>query len=188
MEQWEDYLLGYYEEAEWLAAEYVPSLDEYIKNGITSIGQRILLLSGVLIMEGQLLSQEALEKVDYPGRRVLTELNNLISRLADDTKTYKAEKARGELASSIECYMKDHPGCKEEEALNHIYGILEAAVKELTREFLKADDHVPLACKKMIFDETRVTMVIFKDGDGFGISKWEVKDHIKECLIEPLPL
>nr|P85964.1 RecName: Full=Alpha-bisabolene synthase; AltName: Full=(E)-alpha-bisabolene synthase [Pseudotsuga menziesii] len=28
---WEDYLLGYYEEAEWLAAEYVPSLDEYIK-------------------------------------------------------------------------------------------------------------------------------------------------------------
>eukprot|EP00253_Pinus_taeda_P017606 PITA_17606 len=185
---WEDYLLGYYEEAEWLAAEYVPSLDEYIRNGITSIGQRILLLSGVLIMDGQLLSQEALEKVDYPGRRVLTELNSLISRLADDTKTYKAEKARGELASSIECYMKDHPGCKEEEALNHIYGILEAAVKELTREFLKADDHVPLACKKMIFDETRVTMVIFKDGDGFGISKWEVKDHIKECLVEPLPL
>jgi len=184
---WEDYLLGYYEEAEWLAAEYVPTLDEYIKNGITSIGQRILLLSGVLIMEGQLLSQEALEKVDYPGRRVLTELNSLISRLADDTKTYKAEKARGELASSIECYMKDHPGCQEEEALNHIYGILEPAVKELTREFLKAD-HVPFPCKKMLFDETRVTMVIFKDGDGFGISKLEVKDHIKECLIEPLPL
>jgi len=184
---WEDYLLGYYEEAEWLAAEYVPSLDEYIKNGITSIGQRILLLSGVLIMEGQLLSQEALEKVDYPGRRVLTELNSLISRLADDTKTYKAEKARGELASSIECYMKDHPECTEEEALNHIYGILEPAVKELSMEFLKPDD-VPFPCKKMIFEETRVTMVIFKDGDGFGVSKLEVKDNIKECLIDPLPL
>eukprot|EP00253_Pinus_taeda_P021517 PITA_21517 len=186
---WEDYLMGYYEEAEWLAAEYVPSLDEYIRNGITSIGQRILLLSGVLIMEEQLLSQEALEKVDYPGRRVLTELNSLISRLADDTKTYKAEKARGELASSIECYMKDHPECTEEEALNHIYGILEPAVKELTREFLKpGDDDVPLACRKMLFEETRVTMVIFKDGDGFGVSKWEVKDNIKECLIDPIPL
>jgi len=184
---WEDYLLSYYQEAEWLAAEYVPSLDEYIKNGITSIGQRILLLSGVLIMEGQLLAQEALEKVDYPGRRVLTELNSLISRLADDTKTYKAEKARGELASTIECYMKDHPECTEEEALNHIYGILEATVKELSMEFLKPDD-VPFPCKKMLFEETRVTMVILKDGDGFGVSKWEVKDIIKECLIDPLPL
>jgi len=138
-------------------------------------------------MEGQLLSQEALEKVDYPGRRVLTELNSLISRLADDTKTYKAEKARGELASSIECYMKDHPECTEEEALNHIYGILEPAVKELSMEFLKPDD-VPFPCKKMLFEETRVTMVIFKDGDGFGVSKLEVKDNIKECLIDPLPL
>ena len=138
-------------------------------------------------MDGQLLSQEALEKVDYPGRRVLTELNCLITRLANDIKTYKAEKARGELASSIDCCMKDHPGCTEQEALNHIYGILEPAVLELTREFLKPDD-VPFPCKKMLFEETRVTMVIFKDGDGFGISKLEVKDHIKECLIEPLPL
>eukprot|EP00253_Pinus_taeda_P017099 PITA_17099 len=186
---WEGYLLSYYEEAEWLAAEYVPSLDEYIKNGITSIGQRILLLSGVLIMEEQLLSQEALEKVDYPGRRVLTELISLISRLVDDTKTYKAEKARGELASSIECYMKDHPECTEEEALNHIYDILEPAVKELTREFLKpGDDDVPFACRKMLFEETRVTMAIFKDGDGFSVSKWEAKDNIKECLIDPIPL
>eukprot|EP00253_Pinus_taeda_P005101 PITA_05101 len=186
---WEDHILSYYEEAEWLATEYVPSLDEYIKNGITSIGQRILLLSGVLIMEEQLLSQEALEKVDYPGRRVLTELISLISRLVDDTKTYKAEKARGELASSIECYIKDHPECTEEEALNHIYGILEPAVKELTREFLKpGDDDVPFACRKMLFEETRASMVIYKDGDGFSESKWEVRDNIKKCLINPIPL
>jgi hypothetical protein len=54
-------------------------------------------------------------------------------------------------------------------------------------EFLKPDD-VPFPCKKMLFEETRVTMVIFKDGDGFGVSKLEVKDNIKECLIDPLPL
>nr|ADH29869.1 e-beta farnesene synthase [Pinus sylvestris] len=189
---WEEYLLGYYEEAEWLASEYVPSLEEYIRNGIISIGQRILLVSGVLLMEGQILSQEALEKLDYPGRRVLTELNCIITRLADDIHTYKAEKARGELASSIECYMKEHPGSTEEVAVNYMYSLLEPAVKELTWEFLKPDDtsdvDIPFQCKKMLMEETRVTMVIFKEGDGFGISKTKIKDYIKECLIEPLPL
>lgn len=184
--------MGYYEEAEWLASEYVPSLEEYIKNGIISIGQRILLVSGVLLMEGQLLSQEALEQLDYPGRRVLTELNSIITRLADDIHTYKAEKARGELASSIECYMKEHPGSTEEVAVNYLYGLLEPAVKELTWEFLKPDDtcdaHIPFQCKKMLMEETRVTMVIFKEGDGFGISKTKIKDYIRECLIDPLPL
>nr|Q4QSN4.1 RecName: Full=(E)-gamma-bisabolene synthase; Short=PmeTPS3 [Pseudotsuga menziesii]AAX07266.1 (E)-gamma-bisabolene synthase [Pseudotsuga menziesii] len=187
---WEDFVLSYHEEAEWLSAEYVPGFDEYIKNGITSIGQRVLLLSGLLVMDGQLLSQKALEKIDYPERsRVLMEQICLISRLADDTQSYKAEKARGELASGIECYMKDHPECTEEEALNHIYGIMEVTAKELTKEYLKVDDDdVPFACKKMLFEETRVTMVIFKDGDRLSNSKLEMKDHFKECLIEPLPL
>eukprot|EP00253_Pinus_taeda_P007639 PITA_07639 len=163
---WEDYILGYYEEAEWLASQYVPSLEEYIKNGIISIGQRTLLVSGVLLMKGQILSREALEQLDYPGRRVLTELNCIITRLADDIQTYKAEKARGELASSIECYMKEHPGSTEEVAVKYMYSLLEPAVKELTWEFLKPEDtsdvDIPFPCKKMVMEETRVTMVIFK--------------------------
>ena len=96
-------------------------------------------------MEGQILSQEALEQLDYPGRRVLTELNSIITRLADDIHTYKAEKARGELASSIECYMRENPGSTEEVSVNYMYSLLEPAVKELTWEFLKPKDtvHIP---------------------------------------------
>eukprot|EP00253_Pinus_taeda_P007466 PITA_07466 len=189
---WEDYILGYYEEAEWLASQYVPSLEEYIKNGIISIGQRTLLVSGVLLMKGKILSREALEQLDYPGRRVLTELNCIITRLADDIHTYKAEKARGELASSIECYMKEHPGSTEEVAVNYMYNLLEPAVKELTWEFLKPEDtsdvDIPFPCKKMVMEETRVTMVIFKEEDGYNISKTKIKEYIRECFIEPLPL
>lgn len=65
-------------------------------------------------------------------------------------------------------------------------------MKELTWEFLKPDDtsdvDIPFECKKMLMEETLVTMVIFKEGDGFGISKRKIKDYIKECVIEPLPL
>eukprot|EP00253_Pinus_taeda_P004977 PITA_04977 len=189
---WEDYILGYYEEAEWLASQYVPSLEEYIKNGIISIGQRTLLVSGVLLMKGQILSREALEQLDYPGRRVPTELNCIITRLADDIQTYKAEKARGELASSIECYMKEHLGSTEEVAVNYMYSLLEPAVKELTWELLKPEDtsdvDIPFPCKKMVMEETRVTMVIFKEEDGYSISKTKIKKYIRECFIEPLPL
>jgi len=143
-------------------------------------------------MKGQILTQEALEQLDYPGRRVLTELNCIITRLADDIHTYKAEKARGELASTIECYMREFPGSTEEVAVSYIYSLLEPAVKELTWEFLKPDDtwdvHIPFQCKKMLMEETRVTMVIFKEGDGFSISKTKIKEYIRECFIAPLQL
>eukprot|EP01018_Ginkgo_biloba_P005575 Gb_14748 [translate_table: standard] len=43
-----------------------------------------------------------------------------------------AEKARGELASSIKCYMKDHPRSIEEEALKHFYARLDPTITELT--------------------------------------------------------
>ena len=40
----------------------------------------------------------------------------------------------------------------------------------------------------MVMEETRVTIVILKEGDALVALKQKIKDYIKECLIEPLAL
>lgn len=190
----EEYLLSYLQESEWQAAKHVPSFDEYIKNGIISSGMRPVLLTVVLLM-GQPLPREVLEQIDYPGsKNAFIELTSYFIRLIDDIMTYKSEKGRGELASSIECYMREHlPECTEEEALNHIECLMDAALKELTREFLKPDNScnrvLVFSCKKMIFEVVKGVLAMYKYGDTFSSPNvQETMDYVKESFIHPLPL
>eukprot|EP01018_Ginkgo_biloba_P010885 Gb_10196 [translate_table: standard] len=85
---------------------------------------------------------------------------------AELTADEYAEKARGELASSIEYYMKDNPGSSEEAALDHIYGIIHICLKELNWEFLKPDHNVPLCVMKLLFNSGRIAIFIYKNGDA----------------------
>nr|BAF43701.1 putative sesquiterpene synthase [Cycas taitungensis] len=181
---WEGYIGCNLEEAQWLAADYVPTMDAYIKNGITSVGVPIILMYGIFFM-GQLLPENILDRPDNPSK--IIELVGLICRFTDDAKTFQAEKARGELASSIECYMKENSGSTQDDALNHIRAATSSAVKEMTWEYLKPDD-VPYRCKKFVFEVARVWMLMYKDGDPYGISNKEMQDYIREALIEPVPI
>jgi len=99
----------------------------------------------------------------------------------------KLEKERGEIASSLECYLKEKPGSTREDALNHMNGILDLSFSELNREFLK-HDNVPLCCKKLVFNLARGINFLFKYKDFVSISNEEVKDQIVKVLVEQVPL
>eukprot|EP01018_Ginkgo_biloba_P030117 Gb_06621 [translate_table: standard] len=46
----------------------------------------------------------------------------LMNKYLDNSKD---ERDHGELASSVQCYLKENPGCTEKESLHHIYDIIE---------------------------------------------------------------
>nr|ACN40827.1 unknown [Picea sitchensis] len=181
---WERYLESYLQEAEWIAAGYVPSFNEYLKNGLASSGSCVLNLIPLLLM-GQILPEDILEQIFFPSK--IHELLEMTIRLKDDITDFEQEKERGEIASSLECYLKDNPESTREDALNHIKGILDLSVSELNWEFLK-HDNVPLCCKKFTFNFARGMHFLFKYKDGVSISDNEVKDQILKVLIEPVHL
>eukprot|EP01018_Ginkgo_biloba_P029634 Gb_38696 [translate_table: standard] len=183
--QWEYYTGAYFQEAEWMADGYVPTLDEYIKNGKNSSAHRLWTMHPMLLM-GQLISDDILRQLEFPASNLL-ELIGLSSRLADDTQDFEDEKASGELISSIWSYLKDNPEATEEDALNHINGIIDHSLMELNREFLKTDD-IPLCCKKMISNISKGCQFFYRHGDGFSISSKEIKDQIFKILIHPVPI
>jgi len=177
---WERYLEAYLQEAEWIAARHVPTFDEYMKNGISSSGMCILNLYSLLLM-GQLLPDDVLEQIHSPSK--IHELVELTARLVDDSKDFETKKAGGELASGIECYVKDNPESTLEEASNHLIGLLDLTVKEMNWEFVK-NDSVALCFKKFAFNVARGLRLIYKYRDGFDISNKEMKTQISKILID----
>jgi len=99
----------------------------------------------------------------------------------------KDEQARGETASSIECYMKDNHGSTREDALNYITTRIESCVKELNKEFLKPSD-MPDCCKNLYFNAgMRGVFFLFKDVDGITFSqRKEIRDAITKILVQPI--
>eukprot|EP01018_Ginkgo_biloba_P025773 Gb_21997 [translate_table: standard] len=100
-------------------------------------------------------------------------LVQLTACLRGDARTFKVEKARREVDSSIACYMKDNPGCREEDALKHIEDFYDHSFKELNWEFLKpneANNDSLCEPKKHAFNLTRGLQFFYTHGDGSGIS------------------
>ncbi|KAJ7553180.1 hypothetical protein O6H91_06G087100 [Diphasiastrum complanatum] len=96
-----------------------------------------------------------------------------------------AEKDRGELASSISCYMNENPDASEEDAKAHIYRIINHALKELNRELVRPNN-VPLPCKRLLFDSARIMQLVYMVRDGFTMSHKEMKGHLQKILFEPI--
>lgn len=181
---WVRYLESYLQEAEWITTGCVPTFNEYIKNAVASSGMCIVNLIPLLLM-GQPLPNNILQQIHSPSK--IQELSELTIRLMDDLRDFEDEKERGEMASIIECYIKDNPDSTVGNALNRIKGILQLSLEEMNREFLKQDS-VPLCCKKFTFNITRGLQFLYKYGDGISISNNEVKDQIFKILVEQVPI
>lgn len=64
------------------------------------------------------------------------------------------DRAHGEEASCISCYMKDNPGTTEEDALNDFNAMNSLMMKELNWELMGLGSNIPfsITCKKPAFD------------------------------------
>nr|C3RSF5.1 RecName: Full=Alpha pinene synthase, chloroplastic; Short=Cf-Pin; Flags: Precursor [Chamaecyparis formosensis]ABW80964.1 alpha pinene synthase [Chamaecyparis formosensis] len=181
---WEVYIDAYMKEAEWLATGYMPSLEEYLENGKVSAGSRVVTLQPILSLDVP-LSDDILKEIDYPSR--FDELLCLTLRLRGDTRTFKAEADRGEVVSCITCYMKDHPGSNEEDALNYLNSLIDERLKELNWEYLKTDN-VPIISKGNAYNLSKGLQLLYKERDGFTVFSIETKNFIYRMMIGSIPI
>ncbi|XP_057830564.1 bifunctional levopimaradiene synthase, chloroplastic isoform X2 [Cryptomeria japonica] len=131
---WKVQLESFTKEAEWSKHKHVPRWDEYITISKVSIGFGTSILTSIHLM-GEVITDSILCQIDERSKAHY--LVCLSTRLVNDTKTFKAEREYGELASAIECYMKDNPRALEEVALDHVYDVIEDGLTELNQELFK---------------------------------------------------
>ncbi|OMP04631.1 hypothetical protein COLO4_09457 [Corchorus olitorius] len=172
------------EEAKWVHEKKVPTMEEFMQVGL--ITSTIPLLSVVSLLGlGNFAIKDVFDWVlNYPK---LVTASSIIYRFIDDIITHEYEKeTRGQEATSVQCYMKQH-GVTKQEAIDELYRQISNAWKDINEECLKPFT-VPFPVLKRIIGLVRVASVVYKDGDGYTFSQLLLKDDIASLLVDPLPV
>ncbi|KAL5077990.1 hypothetical protein RYX36_016974, partial [Vicia faba] len=114
-------------EAKWYRMRYIPSLQEYLSNAsITSLGPLILMDLYFATMHE--LTDEIAD-FSHTYQHLVYNVSHII-RLCNDLATTTAERERGDIASSIACYI-NQMDVSEENARKHIQEIINGAWKKI---------------------------------------------------------
>ncbi|KAM5559431.1 (-)-alpha-pinene synthase-like [Rosa sericea] len=173
----------YFAEARWLHEDYIPSMDEYMGIAIPSVGNTLLSTISLVGM-GDIVTKEAFKWLANDPK--ILRASNIIFRLMDDIVSSKFEKEREHVASSIDCYMKQH-GVSEQETIEVFNKKIVDSWKDINEEFLKPTA-VPMPVLTRVLNLTRVVDLLYKGEDEYTGVGNVMKDGVVSLFIDPVPL
>ncbi|XP_038720039.1 probable terpene synthase 6 [Tripterygium wilfordii] len=141
-EGWKAYVRGNLVEAQWCNAGYVPTFDEYLKNGLITSCCDILPLMCFFVI-GEIATIEAFEWLESSPKFMTA--SQTIACLVDDNTSHRFEQKRRHVASAVECYMKEYGITEEEEAVAGLKKMIENnAWKDINEEWMRPNSAVSM--------------------------------------------
>lgn len=173
-------------EARWYHGGHQPTMEEYLSNGLVSIAGPIGALYSYICTEDPIKKEEVEFIEELPD---IVRLACEIFRLADDYGTSSAELKRGDVPSSIQCYMSD-AGVSEEVAREYLMDLMRKKWAQVNKCRFTGD-HIPLSWHfvDIMLNIVRAAHCLYNAGDdGFGVEDGLTKDTLFSLLVEPIPL
>ncbi|CAK9136867.1 unnamed protein product [Ilex paraguariensis] len=190
---------AYFEEAKWFNEGYAPTMEEYMKVALVSSGYMMLSTTCIVGM-GELATNEAFDWVS--SEPLIVRASSTIARLMDDVAGHEVrkrswnvcfkhpfnfiEQERGDAASAVECYMKQH-GASKQVAYDEFDNLVTNAWKDINQECLHPTV-VPMPLLLRILNMARVIDVVYKGEDGYTNSKTKLKNYIISVLINSVAI
>ncbi|KAM7486333.1 hypothetical protein LguiA_002342 [Lonicera macranthoides] len=174
---------AYFDEANWYHKGYVPTMEEYMEVAVASAGYRMLAITSFVGM-GDSVTKQAFDWVS--NNPLIVEACAVYSRLANDMVGHMSEQESGDVASAVECYMKQHSVTKEE-AFVEFNRRITNAWKDMNQECL-GSTAVPMALLERVLNLARVINIMYKDEDVYKNARTRVKNFITSLLIENVPI
>ncbi|KDP32232.1 hypothetical protein JCGZ_13839 [Jatropha curcas] len=177
---WIDMFEAFLTEAKWFKNGYVPTLEEYLVNGVTTGGTYMALVHSFFLL-GQGVTKETITMLEpYPD--LFTSAGKIL-RLWDDLGTSREEQERGDVASSIECFMKEKAISCEGEGRKEVRQLIRNLWVELNGELI-APSRMPLSTINASFNLARTAQIVYQHGDDMkGLS---VDDQVQALLYQPI--
>eukprot|EP00257_Ricinus_communis_P002243 XP_002513266.2 probable terpene synthase 11 [Ricinus communis] len=158
---WIDMFEAFLTEAKWFNSGYVPTLEEYLDNGVTTGGTYMALVHSFFLM-GQGVNKETVTMMEpYPD---LFSLSGRILRLWDDLGTAREEQERGDVACSIECLMREKRISCDDEGRKQVRQLIRSLWTELNGELI-APSAMPLSIINASLNLARTAQVVYQHGD-----------------------
>nr|AZM65216.1 terpene synthase 6 [Santalum album] len=180
-----DVCSAYLKEARWYHGGYKPRMEEYLDNGLVSIGMLPLLAVAYMLTTDN-LSKETVDHV--AAAAPLVRYCSLLLRMIDDLGTSSDELRRGDTLKSVECYM-NQAGASEEIAREHIEELVRNTWKKMN-QCCFGDGQSSFADPFLSFtlNSVRGAHFFYQFGDGFGVTESWTKDTVLSVLFQPIPL
>ncbi|XP_060957708.1 S-linalool synthase isoform X2 [Cannabis sativa] len=180
---WYETICSWLTESEWSKNGIVPTMDEYLKVGMTSIATHTLLLpASCFVINSTLPVYSQLRPIQCES---VTKLVMTICRLLNDLQSYEKEKEEGK-PNSITVYMKNNSEVEMEEAVKYVKEILNKKKKELL-EHVMIDGFTNLSkeCRHLHLSCLKVFQMFFNSSNRYD-SDTEMLEDISKAIYVPL--
>ncbi|XP_061360067.1 tricyclene synthase EBOS, chloroplastic-like [Gastrolobium bilobum] len=180
---WSDMLKAFLQEAKWSRDKHLPKFDNYLNNAWMSVSGVVILMHTYFLMNHS-ITKEALESLN--NYHALLRRPSIIFRLWNDLGTSMAEIQRGEVASSILCYMRE-AGVTEEGAYKHMHILLDETWKKMNKDRV-THSPFPKPFVEIAINLARISQCTYQNGDGHGAPDSTANNRIRSLIIEPIAL
>ncbi|PIA58432.1 hypothetical protein AQUCO_00500395v1 [Aquilegia coerulea] len=177
---WANFIKSMLVEAKWCSTGYTPSLQEFLDNGWISSSGSVFLVHAFFATQ-QKITSEALEGLDK--NHDLLYCSSMMCRLSNDLATSSAELERGDIASSIYCYMHE-ANASAGDARNHVRGLIRDTWKKLNSSVFESP--FDPAFVNIAVNLVRTCFFMYQYGDGLGVEASQRKNHIMSLIVNPV--
>nr|QWQ79580.1 TPS22 [Juglans sigillata] len=166
----------------WSKTGYIPSMDEYLETGMTSIATHTQVLSASCFLDPSLPNS----KLRPPQYENITKLLMIIARLLNDTQSYQKEIEEGK-ANFVSVYLTENPEADIEESIAYVRDILEQKKKEFLKQVLMdgfSDFSKP--CKYLHLSCLKVFQMFYNSANRFDSNNIEMLQDINKAIYIPV--
>ncbi|CAO2201563.1 unnamed protein product [Urochloa humidicola] len=157
---------GYLQEAEWFHQGYTPSFKEQVNVSVITAGGQVLSI-GLLVGMGDVATKEAFEWII--GNADAVWACGEVSRFMDDMSAFKNGRNKFDVASTVECYIKEH-NVSSEVALAKIGSFVEDAWKTINQAPFKYPALLPVV-QRVTSLARSMTLLFLDKRDAYTYSK-----------------
>ncbi|KAL3509620.1 hypothetical protein ACH5RR_029021 [Cinchona calisaya] len=178
---WIDMIEGFMMEASWYSNGQIPNMEEYVENGVTTAGAYMALVH-LFFLIGQGVTQDNVKLLMKPYPKLFSSSGRIL-RLWDDLGTAKEEQERGDLASSIQLFMRENNITCDEEGRKRILLLIDNLWKDLNWELVSRNE-LPLSIIKAAFNMARASQVVYQHEEDSYFSS--VDNYVQALFFTPI--
>ncbi|XVF25854.1 hypothetical protein REPUB_Repub13aG0249900 [Reevesia pubescens] len=180
---WYETFASWLVEAKWSKSGYMPSMDEYLGIGMTSIAAHTMVLHASCLLKSGLPNS----KISRPAAEyeTVTKLVMLVPRLLNDIQSYQKEIEDGKM-NYVLLYMKENPDADIDDAIAFVRDLVEKKRKELLKHALMDGlSDLPIASRRLHLSCMKVFQMFFHSSNRYD-SNTDMLQDIQKAIYIPL--
>ncbi|XP_052182999.1 (E,E)-geranyllinalool synthase [Diospyros lotus] len=180
---WRETFRSWMMESSWMKSGYVPSMEEYIETGMTSIAVHMLVLPPYYFINPKLPKH----KLILSHYETITKLLMAAARLLNDIQSYQKEQIDGK-TNLVLLTSKAHPEAGIEDSIAHVQEILDEKTRELVEHaFMDHSSDLPKPVKLLHLSCLKTFQMFFHTCNRFD-SDTLLSHDIERALYRPVEI